>query len=612
MVQKRLMLALFMVAYVANHSYSQTLFQQSYHLALVDQSVAVETLTNGQLVLAGFSAADVSGKKDIWVTRLSTMGDPLWSKNIALTQSSFATAVQRTSDGNLIVVYNTTGTSNSAKNSGWFKISTDGDILWSKKAIGNSALLNIVPSASGGYLLCGQSFSVSGGQVTGLVVRIGEDGAIQWSSVFGENGNSAVTECWEDSSGFIHCCGFTSDAGGDKNGFWAKMGADGALVGPVRRFGSAQADEFTRMAPMGVDRLLLSGYTKGFGNDNHAALWTVVTDLDGNFKFSKTFSLAESDLVSNDLIALPGNQYLFAVGELLAPLGQAILLKLSVDLDQLFANRYKGGSESDVFSQVISTVSGGFAATGVTNHNGDANAYLVVTDANGKLDNDDCCPQALEIVRRDVLPETSTFIPTQTAFYAVQNSTLGVTDRTVTTINLCQPIALDFMFSTDTICPGECVDIVVLDSTSGVTYSYNYQGGIDAPSEPGKVCHTDGPVLFVTRKGSNGNCEKSLTKRVSIGSKKDHFPNAFTPNGDGANDVFKPVFDCPALTMHFLIYNRWGNVVFETNDPSGGWDGKTMGKDAPSDVYVWTLEYVVVFNGTQQKINEKGDVTLLR
>jgi hypothetical protein len=190
------------------------------------------------------------------------------------------------------------------------------------------------------------------------VVRIGEDGAIQWSSVFGENGNSAVTECWEDSSGFIHCCGFTSDAGGDKNGFWAKMGADGALVGPVRRFGSAQADEFTRMAPMGVDRLLLSGYTKGFGNDNHAALWTVVTDLDGNFKFSKTFSLAESDLVSNDLIALPGNQYLFAVGELLAPLGQAILLKLSVDLDQLFANRYKGGSESDVFSQVISTVSG--------------------------------------------------------------------------------------------------------------------------------------------------------------------------------------------------------------------------------------------------------------
>ena len=78
MVQKRLMLALFMAAYVANHSYSQTLFQQSYHLALVDQSVAVETLTNGQLVLAGFSAADVSGKKDIWVTRLSTMGDPLW------------------------------------------------------------------------------------------------------------------------------------------------------------------------------------------------------------------------------------------------------------------------------------------------------------------------------------------------------------------------------------------------------------------------------------------------------------------------------------------------------------------------------------------------------
>jgi gliding motility-associated-like protein len=612
MAQKRLLLAFVVGVIATNYSFSQTLFQKSYHLNFVDQSLAVETLTNGQLVLAGSSAADLSGKKEVWVTRLNTMGEPLWSKNFSLTQSSVATALQRTSDGNLIVVYNTTGSSTTVNNSGWFKISMDGDIIWSKKAIGNSALLNIVPSASGGYLLCGQSFSISGGQVTGLVVRIGEDGAIQWSSVFGENGNSAVTDCWEDPSGFIHCCGFTSDAGGDKNGFWAKMGPDGALVGPVRRIGSDQADEFTKMAAMGTDRLLLTGYTKGFGNSAHAALWTVVTDLDGNLKFSKTFSLPEKDLVFNDLIALPGNQFLLAVGELSAPLGAAILMKLSLDLDQLFANEYKGGSESDALLQVIATTSGGFAATGTTHHNGDTNAYLVVTDASGMLDSDDCCPRALDIVRRDVMPETASFIPTQTAFYAVQNITFGVTDRTVTAVNLCQPIALDFVFSTDTICPGECVEIMVLDSTLGVDYSYEYQGGIADINKPGQVCHTDGPVLFVTRKGANSNCEKSLTKRVSIGSKKDHFPNAFTPNGDGANDVFKPVFDCPPLTMHFVIYNRWGKKVFETNDPNGGWEGSAGGADATSDVYAWTLEYVVEFNGIQQQINEKGEVTLLR
>jgi gliding motility-associated-like protein len=612
MAQKRLLLAFVVGVIATNYSFSQTLFQKSYHLNFVDQSLAVETLTNGQLVLAGSSAADLSGKKEVWVTRLNTMGEPLWSKNFALTQSSVATALQRTSDGNLIVVYNTTGSSTTVNNSGWFKISMDGDIIWSKKAIGNSALLNIVPSASGGYLLCGQSFSISGGQVTGLVVRIGEDGAIEWSSVFGENGNSAVTDCWEDASGFIHCCGFTSDAGGDKNGFWAKMGPDGALVGPVRRIGSDQADEFTKMAAMGTDRLLLTGYTKGFGNSAHAALWTVVTDLDGNLKFSKTFSLPEKDLVSNDLIALPGNQFLLAVGELSAPLGAAILMKLSLDLDQLFANEYKGGSESDALLQVIATTSGGFAATGTTHHNGDTNAYLVVTDASGMLDSDDCCPRALDIVRRDVMPETASFIPTQTAFYAVQNITFGVTDRTVTAVNLCQPIALDYVFSTDTICPGECVEIMVLDSTLGVDYSYEYQGGIADINKPGQVCHTDGPVLFVTRKGANSNCEKSLTKRVSIGSKKDHFPNAFTPNGDGANDVFKPVFDCPPLTMHFVIYNRWGKKVFETNDPNGGWEGSAGGADATSDVYAWTLEYVVEFNGIQQQINEKGEVTLLR
>lgn len=611
MKQKRILLALWLSASIFYAGFAQSLYQKSYSRAFFEQTVAVETLPNGHLVMAGFAEPVVGGPKSLWAMRVNAAGDVVWSKSFDPGLSCSATALQKTTDGNLLLTYNTYGATPVDRTSGWMKLSSDGAIIWSKKAIGNSILTNISPAAGGGYLLCGQNITAVSGKLTGLVVRIGEDGALQWSSVFGENGSSAVADCWEDSQGFIHCTGYTNELGGDRNGFWAKLGPNGQLVGPVRRFGSSSDDELVRIVPMGADRLLMCGYSHGFNNSAYTSVWTVETDLSGELKASKLLSLPEKNLVTNDLIALPGDQFMMALGILNGQLSPAILTKLSIDLDQLFTFQYKGGSESDAFLQVVKT-SSGFAAVGGTYHNGDANAYLVSLDANGKLNNDDCCPLPLDIARKDVTPETASFVPTQTAFYSVQNAVFAEADQAITTTNLCQPIELEFSVSKDTICPGECVDIMAIDSTIGVTYTFEYQGGALNPDVPGQVCHTQGPVLFITRKGANNNCEKSLTKRVVLGSKADNFPNAFTPNGDGANDLFRPVFDCPAATMHLEVYNRWGHKVFDTTEPTGGWDGKTEGIEAASDIYVWKLEYEVENNGSREKFIKQGEVTLLR
>lgn len=69
-----------------------------------------------------------------------------------------------------------------------------------------------------------------------------------------------------------------------------------------------------------------------------------------------------------------------------------------------------------------------------------------------------------------------------------------------------------------------------------------------------------------------------------------YVPNAFTPNADELNEVFKPiVFD--VTEYEFLIFNRWGQVVFETNDREAGWDGRVNGKLAPDGVYLWRIRY---------------------
>jgi gliding motility-associated-like protein len=85
-------------------------------------------------------------------------------------------------------------------------------------------------------------------------------------------------------------------------------------------------------------------------------------------------------------------------------------------------------------------------------------------------------------------------------------------------------------------------------------------------------------------------------------------PNAFTPGRFGQNGIIK-VQSFGIATMTFRIYNRWGQLVFETNDPNQGWDGTFRGKPEPMDVYAYTLE-AQFFDGT--KTTRKGDITLIR
>ena len=89
-------------------------------------------------------------------------------------------------------------------------------------------------------------------------------------------------------------------------------------------------------------------------------------------------------------------------------------------------------------------------------------------------------------------------------------------------------------------------------------------------------------------------------------------PNAFTPNGDALNDTFKPVLQCPAETYSLKIFDRWGKMIFESNQPSEGWDGTVNGAPVEHGTYVWTIYYKytgVLHPGVKEL---KGIVNLIR
>lgn len=102
----------------------------------------------------------------------------------------------------------------------------------------------------------------------------------------------------------------------------------------------------------------------------------------------------------------------------------------------------------------------------------------------------------------------------------------------------------------------------------------------------------------------------SVTINIVIAESKLEFPNAFSPNGDGINDIYraKPEYK-NIISFRAIILNRWGQKLYEWKDPAGGWDGKFHGKDVKQGVYFVLVE-ATGSDGVEYKI--KKDVNLLR
>jgi len=88
------------------------------------------------------------------------------------------------------------------------------------------------------------------------------------------------------------------------------------------------------------------------------------------------------------------------------------------------------------------------------------------------------------------------------------------------------------------------------------------------------------------------------------------FPNAFTPNTDGTNDYFKPIVLGYFETEIFDVFNRWGQLIYQTNDISIGWDGTHDGSESEIGTYVYYLRGKSLTTGKPYFL--KGNVVLLR
>jgi len=95
---------------------------------------------------------------------------------------------------------------------------------------------------------------------------------------------------------------------------------------------------------------------------------------------------------------------------------------------------------------------------------------------------------------------------------------------------------------------------------------------------------------------------------------KVYIPNAFTPDGDGINDLFQPQINCELSEYKLAIYNRWGEAIFRSEDPNKAWNGSSGSQDffSPAEVYTYILRYDGANSRVSEPIELVGSVSIVR
>ena len=186
---------------------------------------------------------------------------------------------------------------------------------------------------------------------------------------------------------------------------------------------------------------------------------------------------------------------------------------------------------------------------------------------------------------------------------AIENFTVNiVSDPNTDSINIGDPISLR---------------AVVVPSQSLTNFQFQWFENGSTPIGTGVEIDVvpstnDTSVAYKVVATSPGGCVQEFQIRFTLVQPVVVVPNAFTPNDDGVNDVFRlKILEGSATILGMDIYNRWGQKVYSSTDPDAAWDGKMdNGKDAPSDVYAYFIRWQRGDGALQPP--KKGDVALLR
>jgi gliding motility-associated-like protein len=154
------------------------------------------------------------------------------------------------------------------------------------------------------------------------------------------------------------------------------------------------------------------------------------------------------------------------------------------------------------------------------------------------------------------------------------------------------------------------------ESEDGIVYHWSFGDGNESSlASPVHEYAYPGEWRVTLEVENLFGCKDAITKTVFVSNDfQVYVPNSFTPNNDGLNDVFKPEMEGKEFIVKykFQVYDRWGTVIFETEDPESAWIGNTRGNDeyTVNETFKYRL-MVEIEQSAETKVFE-GLVTVVR
>jgi len=152
---------------------------------------------------------------------------------------------------------------------------------------------------------------------------------------------------------------------------------------------------------------------------------------------------------------------------------------------------------------------------------------------------------------------------------------------------------------------------VQLNATGASTYVWSPSIGLDNPASKNPIANIDSTTTYIVLGTDSNGCYASDTVKITVGASGVAVfavPNAFTPNNDGVNDCFGIRRWGGVTVVEFDIFNRWGELIFSTKNPSDCWDGTFKGKLQPTGGY----PYIIKAKTPCGDVTRKGIVILAR
>lgn len=207
--------------------------------------------------------------------------------------------------------------------------------------------------------------------------------------------------------------------------------------------------------------------------------------------------------------------------------------------------------------------------------------------------------------------------PLQTTRYQVKTiDGSGCSARAFVTIQIKDSVLQARINGTDIVCAGD--QVLFRDSSIGKIAAWHWTFNNGQTSDDANPPAQQFPVVGANKTYSvqllvtdSAGCTSTNTQIVlAPASCNIAVPNAFTPNGDGIDDWLYPINAYKADPMEFLVYNRYGQLVFKSTSRDSKWDGKRGGQPQEAGVYMWVMRYTD--RNTGRKITSRGSAVLIR